>query len=130
MIISKRDPRLGNSMFRHFLFKESIRTLPEDIQRYMEPFLFYQVSTVAFAKMRLQRGWDAIHNVICHAQSRANGFYDQEEKDTCHPHWIFSVLEEDTGFSLQAISCLCCGGYIVSNNTRIPIKATCFCMDP
>lgn len=82
-------------------------------------------------------------NTLCFyinvADSRKNGFGNQEENNTAHPHWIFSIPDfrskcinsQNCSFeiTLQAVNCEICSGYHHSNKFELlPRKILCSCL--
>lgn len=75
------------------------------------------------------------------ADSRKNGFGHQEENDTEHPYWIFSIPDfrskcihsggrhhHEVEMELKAVNCEKCGGYHYSEKIEcIPLKILCTC---
>lgn len=83
-------------------------------------------------------------NTLCFyinvADSRKNGFGNQEENNTEHPHWVYSVPDmrskcinsennHNVEITLQAVNCEKCGGYHHSNKFElVPQKILCSCL--
>lgn len=63
--------------------------------------------------------------IRCASYSRHNGFNNQESEDTMCEHWAFEIKEGERQF--QAISCIKCGEYKVSNTFTLPRRISCRC---
>lgn len=107
--------------------------LPKDIFSQIYAFCYESY------KQKMTRRMRTLCFYINVADSRKNGFANQEENDTENPHWIFSVPDltskcinshtnYDVEVTLQAVNCDKCGGYHYSNKIElVPPKILCSC---
>lgn len=104
---------------RHLLREK----LVEDLSRHLFSFLFYDKTSLTFLRKKADKN-RCILAPITKAKSRANGFHHEDEPDTLHPHWMFSI----ENICLYAISCPQCGEYYISN-TPNDRRKSCACYD-